>query len=57
MKEKMERFIKEKYPKAILDDYIESRWGNEYLFYPTPTADEPYTCIVKAGKLTILTEF
>ena len=57
MKEKMEEFIKKQYPKAVLDRFLDTRWGVEYLFYPTPDADDPYTCIIENGKMTILKEF
>lgn len=57
MKEKLEKFILAAYPDAVLDNYMETRWGVEYLFYPNADADEPYTCVVKNGKLTIQTDF
>ena len=57
MKEKMEQFIRANYPGAELDTYIETKFGVEYLFYPTEKTTEPYTCVCKNGKLTILTDF
>ena len=57
MKKKLEQFILAGYPDAVLDNYMETRQGIEYLFYPNADADEPYTCIVKNGKLTIQTDF
>ncbi len=57
MKEKLEAFIKETYPDAVLDNYIKSRWGEEIIFYPHPKAEHPYTCVAKGNKCEILTEF
>lgn len=53
----MEQFIKSAYPKAELDHFLSTSWGTEYTFYPTPNSDEPYACIIKNGKLTVLTDF
>ena len=53
----MEQFIKAAYPAAELDNFIVTRWGTEYTFYPTPKAEIPYTCVIKNGKLTVLTDF
>lgn len=53
----MEQFIKAAYPEAKLETYLETKWGTEYTFFPTPDADEPYSCVIKNGKLTVLTDF
>ena len=58
MKQQMEQHIKAHFPEAVLDYYSESRWGVEYIFYPTPDAEEPFACILNSyGGFTILTEF
>ena len=57
MKAKMEALIKAAYPEAVLDHYLDTRWGQEYIFYPDEEADEPYACVVQDGRLTILTDF
>lgn len=57
-RERMAQYIKNAFPNAELDHYLETRYGIEYTFYPTPNADEPYACILNAyGGFTILTEF
>jgi hypothetical protein len=55
---RMSQYIKNAFPSAELDHYLETRYGTEYTFYPTHNADEPYACILNAyGGFTILTEF
>lgn len=59
MKEKMIQYVKERYPEAIIDKYINTRWGKELQFYCNKNADDIYTCVCEAGcnELKIYTEF
>lgn len=57
MNEKMVEFIKERFPKAILEDYFTSKYGEEQQFRPCEKSNETYTCICKRGNIEILTEF
>lgn len=58
MRERMAQYIKDAYPEAELDHYLDTRWGVEYTFYPTAHAGEPYACILNGyGGFTIMTEF
>lgn len=57
MKEKMIEFIKTRFPKAVLEDYYESKWGKEQQFRPCEESEETYTCICKNGNIEVLKEF
>lgn len=57
MEEAMKDYILSRYPEAVLDNYINSEWGIEYQFYPNKEAEDCYTCIIKNGTLSIMTDF
>lgn len=57
MKERMIEYIKTRFPKAVLEDYYKSKWGEEQQFRPCKESEETYTCICKHGNIEILTEY
>ena len=57
MKEKMMKYVLERYPKATEFHYVENAYGRELQFLPNSRAIDCYTCIVKNGTLQILREF
>lgn len=58
MKQRIAQYIMQQYPNAELEYFFNTKWGAEYTFYPTPDADNPYTCVLNSdGTFTILTDF
>ena len=57
MKEKMMKYVLERYAKATEFRYVENVYGRELQFLPNSRAIDCYTCIVKNGTMQILREF
>ena len=57
MKEKMVKFVLERYPNASDFYYIESEWGKELQFLPNSRAMDCFSCVYKNGTMQILKEF
>ena len=57
MKEKMMKYVLERYPKATEFRDVENMYGRELQFLPNSRAIDCYTCIVKNGTMQILREF
>lgn len=57
MKEKMVKFVLERYPRAAEFRYTESKWGCELQFLPNSHAMDCFSCVFKNGRLQILKEF
>ena len=57
MKEKMMKYVLERYPKATEFRYVENVYGRELQFLPNSGTIDCYTCIVKNGTMQILREF
>ena len=57
MKEKMMKYVLERYPKATEFCYVENVYGRELQFLPNSTSIDCYTCLVKNGTMQILREF
>ena len=57
MKEKMVKFVLERYPRAAVFRYTESKWGCELQFLPNSRAMDCFSCVCKNGRLHILKEF
>lgn len=54
----MERYIKERYPKAIFDYYFETaHHGTELQFWADENAEDVFSCLLKDGKMEIFEEF
>ena len=58
LRDAMAAYIKSMYRKPVLDHFLNSSWGVEYLFYPYDGAPDPYACVIgKGGKFEILMDF
>ena len=57
MKEKMVKFVLERYPRAAEFRYTESGLGCELQFLPNSRAMDCFSCVFKNGRLQILKEF
>lgn len=57
MKEKMVKFVLERYPRATEFSYTESKWGYELQFLPHSRAMDCFSCVFKNGAMQILKEF
>lgn len=57
MKEKMMKYVMERYPNAAEFRYMESVYGCELQFLPNSRAMDCFSCVCKNGRLQILREF
>lgn len=58
----LERYIKEQYPDAVFDWFIDTAGGTVLYFWPEKDSQELFSCSIKKGVLnnskpTILKEF
>ena len=47
----LERYIKEQYPDAVFDWFIDTAGGTELQFWPSKDSDELFSCVIAKGVL------
>lgn len=53
----MERYIKERYPKAVFDAFFNTVFGTELQFWTSGDSEELFSCVMKDGTIKIVEDF
>ena len=53
----MERYIKERYPKAVFDAFFDTVFGTELQFWTSEKSEDLFSCVMKDGVMEIIEDF
>ena len=57
IRHQMEEFVKELYPKAVFDDFWQTKFGTELQFRVCEETDQTFACVIRGGKFVIDYDF
>ena len=53
----MERYIKERYPKAVFGAFFDTVFGTELQFWANEDSEDLFSCVMKDGTIDIVEDF